>query len=103
MNTSFSLLIIEGLTEDGQRFRPSDWIDRLIDAVSVYGSDRRVRIRPCTGPERRQQQVVFLQAQMVDGQKCLRVDGRLRDANPAGYDYLIEFILSNRLRYTMRD
>jgi len=94
----FAMLIVEGQTEEGLRFRPSDWIERLIDAVSVYGADRRSRSEPCPGRERRLHQVIFLQAQMINGQKCLAVDGRLREANPAGYDYLIDFIRSNRLR-----
>lgn len=95
----FSQLIVEGLTDDGIRFRPSDWIERLIDAVAVYGADRRGPARPFTGPERRQRQMAFLQAQIFDGNKCLVVDGRLRDANPQAYHYLLQFIRENRLCY----
>jgi len=29
---------------------------------------------------------------MIDGRKCLVVDTRLRDANPAAYRFLQEFI-----------
>jgi len=93
----FSQLIVEGLTDDGIRFRPSDWIERLIDSVAVYGADRRGPARPFTGPDRRQRQVAFLQARVIDGNKCLVVDGRLRDANPQAYHYLLQFIRDNCL------
>lgn len=98
MREGFTLLIVEGLTEDGQRFRPSDWVERLIDTVSVYGTDRRRSQTRLNGHERRQQQIAFLHAQVIDGKKCLVVDGRLCAANPQAYAYLVEFIRSNRLR-----
>lgn len=91
-------VIIEGLTLDGGRFRPSDWVERLLDTLTSYGTDRRLNRRPYAGPERRTQQVSFLHPQMIGGVKCLVVDSRLRDANPAAYDFLMEFVRSNRLR-----
>ena len=67
-------LIIEGITEDGKTFRPSDWIDRLCGSVSSYGADRRAKHpgRPngYRGPERRQRRVNFLHPQVIDGIKC---------------------------------
>jgi hypothetical protein len=98
MREGFSVLIVEGLTEDGQRFRPSDWVERLIDTVSVYGQDRRRAQTRLNGHERRQQQLAFLHAQVIEGRKCLVVDGRLSAANPQAYAYLVDFIRSNRLR-----
>ena len=91
-------LIIEGITLDGVVFRPSDWIGRLIDTLFSYGEDRRTRSGPYSGPERRRRQVGFLRAQMIDGRKCLVVDTRLRDANPAAYRFLLEFIENNQLQ-----
>ncbi len=91
-------IIIEGITLDGAVFRPSDWIERLIDTLSSYGEDRRTRNGPYHGTERRHRRVGFLQAQMIDGRKCLVVDTRLRDANPIAYRFLLEFIQNNRLR-----
>jgi len=40
---------------------------------------------------------------MIDGRKCLVVDTRLRDANPAAYRFLQEFIKNNRLRMQETD
>lgn len=91
-------IIIQGITLDGVVFRPSDWIERLIDTLFSYGEDRRTRTGPYSGPDRRRRQVGFLRAQMIDGRKCLVVDTRLRDVNPAAYRFLLEFIENNRLQ-----
>jgi hypothetical protein len=99
MSDELTQLVIEGVTEDGRAFRPSDWTERLLDSLSHYGSDRRARPRQHNGPERRAGQIRFLQAQICDGNKCLVVDLRLRDANPQAYDFLMEFVRNNRLRW----
>jgi Protein of unknown function (DUF3579) len=91
-------LVIDGITDDGQTFRPSDWIERLIDTACAFGPERRLNRKGYSGPERRQQQVTFLQAQMVAGRKCLVVDVRLREANPAAFDFVLQFVRSNHLR-----
>jgi len=98
MSNEQKKLIIEGITLDGTIFRPSDWIERLIDTVFSYGEDRRSRSDPYSGPERRRRQLGFLQAQMIDGRKCLIVDMRLCEANPAAFEFLQEFIQNNGLR-----
>ena len=103
MPSDLPKIVIEGFTLDGKVFRPSDWIERLIDTVSSYGEDRRSRPRSYSGPDRRRRQVDFLQAQMINGRKCLVVDTRLRDANPAAYRFLQEFIQNNRLRMQETD
>lgn len=92
------VMVVEGITVEGQTFRPGDWIDRLLETLSMYGSDRRTGTRPYAGPERRARQIAFLQAQVCAGQKCLVVDLRLRDANPQAFAFLMDFVCSNRLR-----
>lgn len=91
-------IVVEGITQDGQIFRPSDWIERLIGTLSTYGEDRRANSRPYIGVDRRRRQESFLEAQMIDGYKCLVVDTRLREANPSAFRFLLEFIENNRLR-----
>lgn len=103
MTSDSQRLVIEGITQDGQIFRPSDWIERLIGTLSTYGEDRRTNSRPHVGVDRRQRQESFLQAQMIDGHKCLVVDTRLREANPSAFRFLQEFIENNRLRILSRD
>lgn len=96
-------IVVEGITQDGQVFRPSDWIERLIGTLSTYGEDRRANPRPHVGVDRRRRQENFLQAQMINGSKCLVVDTRLREANPSAYRFLQDFIENNRLRILGRD
>jgi hypothetical protein len=98
MTDSIACLLIEGQTEDGRPFRPSDWIDRLTDTLSHFGHDRRAHRSRFDGPDRRHEQVAFFRVQMVDGSKCLRVDLRLREANPEAFAFLMEFVRSNHLR-----
>lgn len=98
MSYDVAKLVIEGVTLDGQLFRPSDWIERLIGTLSSYGEDRRANTLPHVGADRRRRQESFLQAQMINGHKCLVVDTRLREVNPTAYRFLQEFIENNRLR-----
>lgn len=103
MSNDLPTLVIEGVTLDGMVFRPSDWIERLIGTLSAYGEDRRASTRVYAGMDRRQRQESFLRAQMIDGSKCLVVDIKLREVNPAAYHFLLEFIQSNRLRNQATD
>ena len=79
-------IIIEGVTEDGRAFRPSDWIERISGSLSTFGADRRIRYSR------------YLQPQMLEGRKCLAVDPGLRDTNPAAFKFLMDFARGNRLR-----
>lgn len=77
--------LIQGITEDGRRFRPSDWVERLSAALASFGPDHRLRyglVRPC----------------FVDGQKCLLVNKRLEAENPSGFEYVYGFARANGLR-----
>lgn len=103
MPNQFPKMIVEGVTLDGTIFHPSDWIERLIDTVFSYGEDRRTQSGAYSGPDRRRRQIGFLQAQMIDGQKCLVVDKRLHDANPAAFRFLQDFIQNNCLRMQETD
>ena len=98
MSSDLLMFVVEGITVDGKAFRPSDWIERLIDTLSSYGADRRTRPGSYSGPDRRRRQVGFMRAQMIEGRKCLVVDARLQEANPAAFRFLQDFIQSNRLR-----
>ncbi len=74
--------------EDGRKFRPSDWVERLSTALASFGPDHRLRyadgVRPC----------------FIDGQKCLRVEGSLAEKDPEAYQYVCDFARSNGLRIT---
>ena len=99
MSDSVAQIVIEGVTEEGAVFRPSDWIERLLDSLHHYGQDRRSgQRRPPRGAERRQHDHGFFQARICDGHKCLVIDLRLREVNPRAYEFLMEFVRNNKLR-----
>ena len=78
--------IIEGVTSSGQKFRPSDWAERLCGMLSVFGEDQRLvyseYVRPFAAGDT----------------KCVAVDARLRDMEPLAYLYLESFAKDNDLR-----
>ena len=43
-------IVIQGVTESGQRFRPSDWAERLCRMMSVFGADRHLNYLPYLKP-----------------------------------------------------
>ena len=72
MSSDLLMFVVEGVTVDGKVFRPSDWIERLIDTGSSYGSDRRTRAGSYSGPDRRRQQVRLPGG--VDGERLWELD-----------------------------
>lgn len=98
MTNKHAKFVVEGITLDDKPFRPSDWIERLNDSLSLFGDDRRRSRHTYHGNDRRRRQLDFLQAEIIDGRKCLVVDIGLRDARPDAFRFLMDFIESNRLR-----
>ena len=77
--------VIEGIMEDGAKFRPSDWVERLSGSLASFGPDHRLRygfVRPC----------------VFKGQKCLLVQEALEKENPSAFAFVKSFALSNHLR-----
>ena len=86
MNRPTHKLIIEGVREDGSRFRPSDWIERISATLATFGPDHRLRYARGVQPK------------VINGQKCLVVEAMLRQENPAAYEYVLAFAKANQLR-----
>ena len=78
-------IIIEGNTRAGKPFRPSDWVDRLCSTYATFGEDRKLRYSP------------YLKPEMMNGVRCLSVDLKLKDANPEGFEELMQFATENDL------
>jgi len=78
-------IIIEGQTQDGKTFRPSDWSERLCDLLASFGRDQRIRYSPLLLP------------MIHDGLRCVIVDDSLRATHPSLYQQIIDFAQSNRL------
>ncbi len=78
--------VIVGLTVDGERFRPSDWAERLCGVMSQFGADQRMRYSP------------YVQPLNIQGVKCVVVDVRLRALEPLAYQFLQNFAKDNDLQ-----
>jgi hypothetical protein len=81
-----SVLIIEGVRENGSKFRPSDWPERISSAIAGFGNDQRLRYSPSVRPR------------MVNGIKCLAVETALEQQNPSMYHHVLNFARENQLR-----
>ena len=79
--------IIEGYTEDGRKFRPSDWIDRIASMGATYDMQRLVYSD-------------LLHPELYEGQKCLILDTSLEEQNPGMFNYVMNFVKSNGLKMT---
>jgi hypothetical protein len=78
-------LIIQGITENGGRFRPSDWAERLAGNYARFDLDRRVVYCEDITPATR------------DGMVCLVVRGALARNNPSAYAEVMCFARMNKL------
>ncbi|PLA74387.1 hypothetical protein CYQ88_06365 [Hydrogenovibrio sp. SC-1] len=78
--------IIESYTEDGRKFRPSDWIDRIASLDASYGTFQRLVYSDLLYPE------------LYQGQKTLIIDTALEEANPVLFAYVMNFAESNHLK-----
>ena len=79
-------IVIQGVTESGQQFRPSDWAERLCGMMSVFGEDSRLSYSP------------YLKPIMAGGIRCVVVDIRLEEVEPMAYRFLLSFAKDNELK-----
>lgn len=86
MNLNNGKMIIESYREDGSKFRPSDWVERICALNAIYGADHRLHYTSALKP------------MVAYGDKCLLVDRSLKEANPGLFDYIMGFAKENTLR-----
>lgn len=77
-------LIIEGVTPDGQKFRPSDWAERMSGNLSTF-KNQRIHYSPLLYPS------------TIEERTCLVVSLSLAEANPPLFQQIITFAHTNRL------
>lgn len=77
--------VIRGVTEEGKKLRPSDWIERISSTLASFGTDQRLQYSNAVAPC------------MIDGEKCLVVARNLSDINPEAYEFVMGFAKSNQL------
>lgn len=71
--------LIKGETRCGQRFRPSDWSERLATTQASFDKNKRLQYHQHIKPI------------MLDGAKCLKVNQKLIEQEPHTADFLLEF------------
>jgi hypothetical protein len=77
---------ILGITQKGNKFRPSDWVERIAAVFGSFDASQRLRYHPMLRPAR------------YEGLHCLYVDGKLAVSDPAAYRFVMEFAFSNHLQ-----
>ncbi len=78
--------VIEGMKEDGAKFRPSDWIERISSQIAQYGEGKNLRYRDCARPR------------IINGERCLVIEHRLAEKDPHAFAFVQEFAESNSLK-----
>ncbi|MHA7841415.1 MAG: DUF3579 domain-containing protein [Gammaproteobacteria bacterium] len=79
-------IIIQGVTENGETFRPSDWAERMSGGLSTFSKDHRLIYSP------------LLQPTVKDGYKCVKLDPKLKVSNPMLYENIMKFAQKNKLQ-----
>ena len=90
MKNNQQKIIIEGVTESGETFRPSDWAERMSGTLSTFRK-HRIHYSP------------MLQPSMKNGHKCVVIDPYLKQSNPELYKSIIKFARANNLRICNED
>lgn len=78
-------IIIEGITTNGRKFRPSDWAERMSGMLSTFGRDQRIRYSPLLYPL------------TINGVKCISIDPDMQKYHPEIFAYIMQWAESNRL------
>ena len=78
--------VIQGITEDGKTFRPSDWAERLCGVMAAFGSDQHLAYSPYVHP---------ITSNAI---RCVVVDMRLEGIEPMAYRFLLSFAKDNDLK-----
>ncbi|HLD16371.1 MAG TPA: DUF3579 domain-containing protein [Coxiellaceae bacterium] len=78
-------IVIEGVTESGEVFRPTNWAERVSGKLSTF-KKHHIQYSPLLRPSRR------------NGNCCVILDPKLKESNPALYDSIMKFATSNHLK-----
>lgn len=82
--------VIHGVTQTGQRFRPSDWAERLSGVMSQF--------RPADSRGDHLTYSPYVIPRVIDGVRCVVVDHRLRDLEPLAWRFVCDFAKDNNLK-----
>ena len=84
-------VFIQGITQDGKPFRPSDWAERLAGVMSPF--------RPGGAqPGSHLSYSPWCVPTVIDGIKCVVIHEDLRQAEPMAWDFVMGFARDNDLQ-----
>ena len=84
-------IVIEGVTPEGQAFRPSDWAERMSGSLASF-KNRRIHYSPLLQPTVNH-----------EGYKCVVLDPKLKESCPQIYQSILDFAKSNHLKICGED
>lgn len=79
-------IIIEGVTNEGKKFRPSDWAERMSGNLATF-KNSRIQYSPMLQPSVNKA-----------GNKCVLLDASLKETNPELYQAILSFAETNQLK-----
>lgn len=82
--------VIHGVTQEGQRFRPSDWAERLAGVMSQF--------RPAGSLGGHLTYSPYVFPKVIDGVRCVVVDQRLHELDPLAWNFVCGFAKDNGLQ-----
>ena len=91
-NPMTTKLVIHGVTTSGQRFRPSDWAERLAGVMSQF--------RPAGSKGGHATYSPYVVPRLIDDVRCVVVDVRLRELEPLAWSFVCGFAQDNDLKTT---
>lgn len=79
-------IVIEGVTEQGKTFRPSDWAERMSGTMASF-KNSRIHYSPLLQPSVNHK-----------GFKCVILDPKLKESSPEVYQSILDFAKANNLK-----
>lgn len=95
MTTGVKQFVIHGVTENGNRFRPSDWAERLAGVMAQFRPPGSAASHLTYSP--------YVLPLVIDGVRGIVVDQRLRDLEPLAYKFVVDFARDNHLKTEERE
>lgn len=86
VNKKSKKIVIEGVTEQGKVFRPSDWAERMSGNMASF-KGRRIHYSPLLQP-----------GVNHEGYKCVVLDPKLQESSPQVYKSILDFAKANNLK-----
>ncbi len=90
MNQTEQFFVLHGTTIDGERFRPSDWAERLAGVLAPYRPPG-VRTSHLTYSP-------YAVPRVINDVRCVVIDNRLRGLEPLAWKFVHDFAIDNKLQ-----